>query len=231
MLAEGEVGSQSYFDQVESERYRQEPFIRDFADFDRWRGRRVLEIGVGMGTDFIQFARAGAILSGIDLTETGVTLVRRRLENEGLTASVAVGDAEHLEFPDASFDLVYSWGVLHHTPKTEQALSEVRRVLSPSGEARIMLYNRHSWLALAWWGKHAALHGRPWLSFRSVLANDMESPGTQAFTEREMKEMFSGFRDVRITPYVTIGDRKMAGPLAGIARNRFGWYMGIIAAV
>ena len=118
-------GTAEYFAQIEQRRYELEPFIHRFADFRSARGRSVLEIGVGLGTDHVQFARAGAELHGVDLTERGVELVRRRLELEGLTSELQVADAEQLPFADASFDYVYSWGVLHHTP-TRQARSPRR---------------------------------------------------------------------------------------------------------
>src|SRR5262249_47449707 len=140
-LATAERGSPAYFAELEEIRYRKEPFIPGFAEFDRWRGSRVLEIGVGLGTGFVRFARADASLVGIDLTEAAVELVRRRLDIEGLAADLCVADAEALPFSDESFDLVYSWGVLHHTPNITAALGEVHRVLAPGGQVRIMLYS------------------------------------------------------------------------------------------
>lgn len=228
-LAAAEPGSRAFFEQVEAERYRLEPFIPSFAEFERWRGKRVLEIGVGLGTDFVRFARAGALVTGIDLTEAAAALVRRRLELEGLEGDVRAADAEALPFPDASFDLVYSWGVLHHTPDTERAVAEVRRVLAPGGEARIMLYWRRSWFALGVWGKTALLRGRPWRSFTDVLASHVESPGTKAYTQRELEELFRSFSDVRYRRFLTPYDRRVAGPLTRLAGDRLGWFVGIVA--
>src|SRR4051812_3009465 len=174
-------GTREFFDEVERERYRLEPFIVDFADFTHWRGRRVLEIGVGLGTDFTRFVRAGAHATGIDLTDAAVDSVRDRLALEGLEAEeLRRADAESLPFDGASFDLVYSWGVIHHTPDPTAALREVRRVLAPDGEARIMLYSRRSWFAFGAWVRYALLRGRPWLSIADVLASHLESPGTKA---------------------------------------------------
>lgn len=114
-------------------RYALEPYILDFARFPETRGLRVLEIGVGLGADHQQFAEAGADLWGIDLTERAIEHTRRRLAAFGLNSHLAVGDAEHLEFSDESFDRVYSWGVLHHSPDTPQAIAEVWRVLKRGG--------------------------------------------------------------------------------------------------
>lgn len=117
-------------------RYALEPYIRDFARFEETRGLRVLEIGVGLGADHQQFAEAGADLWGIDLTERAVEHTRQRLAAFGLSSHLAVGDAEHLDFPDESFDRVYSWGVLHHSPDTPKAIAEVWRVLKRGGGGR-----------------------------------------------------------------------------------------------
>jgi ubiquinone/menaquinone biosynthesis C-methylase UbiE len=230
-LADAEPGSREFFDQVEAERYRIEPFIPSFAEFERWRGTRVLEIGVGLGTDFVQFARAGAHVTGIDLTDAATALVRRRLELERLEGTVCTADAENLPFGDDSFDLVYSWGVLHHTPDTELALAEVRRVLAPGGEARIMLYSRRSWFALGVWGKTALLRGRPWLSFTDVLASHVESPGTKAYTQAELDELFQPFADVHYRRFLTSYDRRVAGPLTRIGGEHLGWFVGITACM
>jgi ubiquinone/menaquinone biosynthesis C-methylase UbiE len=227
--ATAEPGSPEFFAQVERERDRLEPFIPAFAEFERWRGRSVLEVGVGLGTDFVRFARAGADLTGVDLTEAAVAQVRLRLAQEGLDAEVRVADAEALPFDDGSFELVYSWGVLHHTPDTERALAEVRRVLGPTGEARVMLYSRRSWVALGLWLRHALAVGRPWRSFSRVIADHMESAGTKAYTQAELEALFRDFREVEITRWVTPYDRRVAGPLARLAGPRLGWFVGIRA--
>jgi SAM-dependent methyltransferase len=226
-LTSAEPGSKEFFDEIEQERYKLEPFIPGFAEFDRWRAKRVLEIGVGVGTDFIRFARAGAKLSGIDLTDASVELVRRRLALEGLTAELRVADAEALPFADETFDLVFCWGVLHHTPDTRRALAEVRRVLALGGEARIMLYSRHSWFALGVWIRHALLKGRPWRSFSEVLADHVESPGTKAFSGSEIRTLFEEFRGLTLTRWVTPYDRRVGGPLVQIVGRRLGWFIGI----
>jgi len=227
--AAAEPGTPEFFSQVERERYRLEPFIPDFAEFERWRGKRVLEVGVGLGTDFVQFARAGAVAVGIDLTEAAVESVRLRLASEGLEADVRVADAEALPFPDASFDVVYSWGVLHHTPDTPRALAEARRVLRSDGEARIMLYSRRSWVALGVWLRYGLLRGAPHRTATELLARWMESPGTKAYTQRELDQLFSGFSDVRYERFVTPYDRRVGGRLVTRLPRRFGWFVGVIA--
>ncbi len=132
-----------------AERYRLEPFIVPFANFEAAKGKKVLEIGVGLGADHQRFAEAGADLYGIDLTERAVEHTNRRLALFGLSSTLAVGDAEHLDFPDQNFELVYSWGVLHHSPDTPKAIAEVHRVLERArggaGKDHDLPHVEHDW--------------------------------------------------------------------------------------
>lgn len=230
-LADAEPGTAEFYAEVERTRYELEPFIPAFAEFDRWSGKDVLEIGVGLGTDFTRFVRAGANAHGVDLTQAAIDLVRHRLELEQLSADIRVGDAERLPFDDASFDLVYSWGVLHHTPDTRRALAEVRRVLRPGGEARIMLYSRRSWVALGVWLRYGVARGHVLQSWSDLLSRHMESPGTKAYTQTELAALLSGFDDVRYERWVTPYDRRVGGLLASMTGPRFGWFVGITARV
>ena len=216
-------GTPEFYAQVERKRSELDPQIERYADFEGARGQQVLEIGIGLGTDFIRFARAGADATGVDLTEHAVELVGRRLQLEGLEAEVLVADAEHLPFSDESFDRVYSWGVLHHSPDTDRAVREAIRVLRPGGEACVMLYARHSWVTYGMWVRHALLARKPWRGLSEVLSQHMESPGTKAYTVRELRAMFAGLDDVRIDKVVTAYDRQMVGPLASVLGNRLGW--------
>lgn len=144
-FADAELGTRVFFERVEEHRYRTEWHIPGAADFAGARGLRVLEIGCGLGTDGAQFARAGAIYTGVDLTEAAVGLARRRFEMFGLAGEFRRADAERLDFADESFDVVYSHGVLHHTPDTARAVGEVHRVLRTGGRATVMLYHRDSY--------------------------------------------------------------------------------------
>ena len=142
-----DVGTREYFDEVEERRYFVEPHILRFAQFNRWRGKRVLEIGSGIGTDGINFARAGADYTGIELSEASLDLARRRFDLFGLQGRLIEGNAEELTrcVEPAAFDLVYSFGVIHHTPHPDAAFREARKVIRPGGEFRLMLYARDSW--------------------------------------------------------------------------------------
>lgn len=224
MHGEAPEGTREYFDQIERRRYELEPFIPEYADFAGANGKTLLEIGVGLGTDFVRFARAGAKVTGIDLTEHGVQLVRRRLELEGLAGDVRVADAEKLPFEDGSFERVYSWGVLHHTPRTEEAVREAMRVLAPGGDLCVMLYSRHSWLTYKIWVRHALLAGHPRRSLSNVLAAHVESEGTRGFTKAELHAMFGGLEDLTVDKIATPYDRHFLGAVAGLSGRWLGWF-------
>jgi SAM-dependent methyltransferase len=144
-FADAAIGTPEFFERVEAHRYEKEWHIPAAADFAGARGLRVLEIGCGLGTDGAQFAKAGADYTGVDLTAAAVELARTRFEVSGLKGEFRVADAENLDFAGNSFDLVYSHGVLHHTPDTARAVREIHRVLRPGGRAIIMLYHRGSY--------------------------------------------------------------------------------------
>lgn len=188
--AASEKYTRAYFDEIEAFRYESEPYIFSFAQFTRYHGKKVLEAGVGAGTDFIQWVRAGADASGIDLTEEAIAHVQHRLQVYDLPpADLRVADVENLPYPDNTFDLVYSWGVIHHSPDTPRALAELVRVLKPGGELKVMVYNRHSLHTFYRWGRYALLRGRPWMSFAQVLYHHMESEGTKGYTLDEARRM------------------------------------------
>lgn len=144
-FADAEPGSRRFYELVEQHRYQTEWHIPSAAGFAATKGQRVLEIGCGLGTDGAQFALAGADYTGIDLTDAAVELARRRFELFKLPGTFRTADAENLDFPNASFDFIYSHGVLHHTPDTAAAVREIHRILKPGGRAVVMLYHRDSY--------------------------------------------------------------------------------------
>lgn len=218
-------GSAEFFAEVERTRYELEPYIAAYADFAGSKGRRVLEIGVGLGTDFVQFARAGAHVTGVDLTDHAVQLVRKRLELDGLEGEVQRADAEALPFEDAAFDRVYSWGVLHHTPDTQKSVNEAIRVLRPGGELCVMLYGRHSWVAYGMWIRHALLAGKPRRSLADVLSAHMESEGTKAYTKGELRQLFAQLEELRVDSVSTSYDRAISRGLQRLTGDRLGWFL------
>jgi SAM-dependent methyltransferase len=207
-------------------RYELEPYIPGFARFQEAAGLRVLEIGVGLGADHEEFARAGAILSGIDLTERAIERTKDRFRKLGLKSELQVSDAEALPFADQSFDVVYSWGVLHHSPDTRKAVSEVHRVLKPGGQARIMIYNYWSLVGLMLWIRYALLRGKPFLSLSTIYSRHLESPGTKAYTRLQAMDLFDGWSSCQTRTVLTHGDlleseagQRHRGPLLSIARR------------
>jgi ubiquinone/menaquinone biosynthesis C-methylase UbiE len=144
-FTDAEMGTRLFYERVEEHRYAKEWHIPAAADFVGAKGLKVLEIGCGLGTDGAQFAKAGAIYTGVDLTDAAVELARKRFELFNLPGTFRTADAENLDFADESFDLVYSHGVLHHTPDTVRAVREAHRVLRPGGRAVVMLYHRDSY--------------------------------------------------------------------------------------
>lgn len=144
-FADAAPGTRRFYELVEAHRYTKEWHIPIAADFSSARGLRVLEIGCGLGTDGAQFAEAGADYTGVDLTDAAVELARKRFELFDLSGKFQTADAENLPFADESFDLVYSHGVLHHTPETAKAIKEIHRVLRAGGRAMVMLYHRDSY--------------------------------------------------------------------------------------
>jgi len=187
-------------------RYRLEPAIPEHARFETTAGKRVLEIGIGLGADHQRFAEAGADLCGIDLTARAVVHTRRRFEAFGLSSRLLVGDAEKLAFREGLFDVVYSWGVLHHSPDTPRAISEVYRVLKPGGSARVMIYHRWSLVGFMLWTRYGLLKLRPWRSLSQIYARYLESPGTKAYSVPAARRLFAAFSDVRIRTVLSHGD-------------------------
>lgn len=206
VYASGESERQFYESHAQ-QRYQLEPYIRDFARFQNALGKDVLEIGVGMGADHAQWAKAQPrSLTGVDLTPRAVTHTRRRLELLGLRSDVKVADAENLPFAENSFDLVYSWGVLHHSPNIQKTLDEVYRVLRPGGAARIAIYHKYSLVGYMLWLRYALLVGRPFRSLKYIYANYLESPGTKAFSLREASQMCRRFSACNLSTQLSFGD-------------------------
>jgi ubiquinone/menaquinone biosynthesis C-methylase UbiE len=216
-----------YYESHSRARYELEPYIHDFARFHEGQDKDVLEIGIGMGADHIEWAKSQPrSLTGIDLTPRAVEHTKKRLDIFGLNSAVRVGDAENLPFDDGSFDLVYSWGVLHHSPNTPVAVDEVFRVLRAKGTARIMIYHKYSLTGYMLWARYGLLTGRPFRSLSEIYANHLESPGTKAYSTGEARAMFGKFSQVSIRSQLGFGDllqgavgQRHKGTLLTVAKN------------
>lgn len=200
-----DLSKEGYLKQAEK-RYELEPEILSFAEFNKHKGQKVLEIGLGLGADHQKWAEAGAILYGIDLTKRSVEHTGRRFELLGLNSDVRNADAENLPFDDNYFDVVYSWGVLMCTPDTQKAIREVYRVLKPGGIAKIMIYHKYSMVGYMLWARYALLRGRPFKPLIDIYTNYLESPGTKAYSVGEARVLFKDFEIEKIDTFLTHGD-------------------------
>jgi ubiquinone/menaquinone biosynthesis C-methylase UbiE len=198
--------TREWFDEVERFRYDVEPYIHSVAQFTRHRGRTILEVGVGAGTDHLQWARAGCRCHGVDLTDAAIETTRARLALYGLESDLRRMDAESLPFESDQFDVVYSWGVIHHSAHPDRIIAEIHRVLKPGGQFIGMMYGRHSVIALRFWVRHALMKARPWRSIGDVIGTHVESPGTKAYTVAELRTLFAAFTTFAARPVITAAD-------------------------
>lgn len=237
-------GSREYFDAIEDYRYNvYAPWMKQLIGFDRYSGKRLLEVGCGTGTDSLQFARGGAIFTGMDLTPRSIEIARKRFEVYQQQGEFVLSDAENLDFPDESFDVVYSFGVIHHTPNTERAAAEIHRVLKPGGKAIVMVYHRSS---LYYWGalilKRGILRGEllkaspDELMSRYVEYSETGGrPLVKAYTRNEVRKMFSRFSDCKVEvdqltrPELGILGRMLPESVFQWLARNFGWNVIITA--
>jgi len=248
------VGTREYFDEVEARKHFVEPHIPGFAQFESWKGKRVLEIGCGIGTATVNFARHGALVTALDLSEKSLEVARQRAEIYGLRNSIRFycGNAEELTsfVPAQRYDLVYSFGVIHHTPHPERIIEQLRHYVHPGSTVKIMVYHRCSWKVL--WILLSQGKWQFWRLAESVARySEAESgcPVTYTYTKREARELLErrGFRvkemradhifSYRIADYVQYRYVKvwyfrwMPRPLFRWMERHFGWHLCVTAEV
>lgn len=182
--------SEAYFQEIEERRYRFHYHLREL--FSRLQGShgKLLEIGCGIGVDSIQLARCGFDVTAVDLTENALAVAKEFADHRGVAINFQQANAEGLEFPDASFDVVYSFGVLHHTPDIEKSIAEVRRVLKPGGTAHVMLYHRNSLVNLV----HKVLR----LPYESPKNLKDHCPVVYVYSRRGVRALFKEFSEVSV---------------------------------
>lgn len=230
IVGEREELTREWFERIEDHRYSLEPFIHAVAQFTRHRGKTILEVGVGAGTDHLQWARAGAVCYGVDLTDRAIETTKVHLALHGCHSVLQRVDAEELPFPDSFFDVVYSWGVIHHSAHPDRIIREIRRVLKPKGTFIGMMYARRSLVVFKLWVKHALLSGRPWRSWGDCVAHHMESPGTKAYTMDELKRLWAEFSFVEARQLLTPYDyNRFPGWVRRWFPDRWGWFIAIKA--
>jgi SAM-dependent methyltransferase len=182
------VGTREFFDDLEEYRFDKLHYLPQLVDFNAYRGRTVLELGCGIGTDLVRFARGGALVTGVDLSTTAIELAKRNFALHGVAAQeLRVANGEALPFAEASFDVVYGHGVVQYTADATRLIREAHRVLKPGGEAIFMVYNRVSWLnALS--------------KLMKVPLEHEDAPVLKKYSIAEFKALLAPFESVRIVP-------------------------------
>ena len=209
-------GSAGFFADLEQYHFEKLHHLPRLVPFDQYRGRRVLEVGCGAGTDLIRFARNGAIVTGIDLAPSSIELAKRNFALEGRKADLIVADGEALPFADRSFDLVYAHGVVQYTTSDRALVGECRRVLKPGGAAVFQVYNRLSWLnALS--------------RVTKVELEHVDAPVLKKYSIGEFRDLLKGFSRVRIVPERFPVKTRLHGGLKGTLYNTF--FVGLFNAM
>jgi len=192
-----EIGTRQYFDEVEARKYFVEPHIPLFAEFERWKGKKVLEIGCGIGTDTISFARAGAQVTSVDLSTESLALAKQRAALFGMdNVTFYQANAENLSeyVPVEQYDLVYSFGVIHHTPHPERVIEQIHRYMGKDSVFKIMVYNRTSWKVFWMLMKYGRSPGE---TLDDLIARHSEAetgcPVTYSYTSDSVRGLLKGF--------------------------------------
>jgi SAM-dependent methyltransferase len=179
------VGSPGFFADLDAYHFEKLHHLLRLVDFDAWRGRDVLDVGCGAGVEVVRFARGGARVAGVDLTESAARLTRENVRQQGVQAAVAVADGEALPFRDASVDFVYAHGVAQYTTNDRQLVAECRRVLRPGGLAIFQVYHRRSWLHVL-------------SKVMKVPLEHEDAPVLKRYTSGEFRDLLAGFSSVEL---------------------------------
>ena len=186
-----------FYEEVDKFRLKYEPYVAVLIDSFVEPGKRILEIGCGLGSDSRYMARRKADIVSLDLSLSNVSLTAKGLRLSGLQEKGVCADAEKLPFKDGSFDVVYSFGVLHHTPRTREALDEAYRVLRPGGKCAVMLYHKgYAYYYLLLIHGWKLLFG--WLSKEKMMSRYDSTPLSKLYSKKEIAELFSRFQDLDI---------------------------------
>ena len=221
-------GTPGFFADLEQYHFEKLHHLPRLIPFEQTRGKRVLEVGCGAGTDLVRFARSGARVTGVDMARSSIALARKNFAHEGLAAALVVADGEQLPFSDAHFDLVYAHGVMQYTSNPALLVAECRRMLKPGGMAIFQVYNRVSWLnALS--------------RVTKVDLEHVDAPAYHKYSIGEFRRLLSAFSRVRIVPERFPVKTRLHGGLKGAVYNtlfvglfnampraivrRFGWHL------
>jgi SAM-dependent methyltransferase len=221
-------GSRGFFADLDQYHFEKLHHLLHLVDFDGYRGKRVLDVGCGAGTDLVRFAKGGAMVSGVDISASAIALARQNFSQQGLEADLREADGEHLPYDDGAFDLVFAHGVVQYTPDARTLVEECRRVLKPGGEAIFQVYNRISWLnALS--------------KLMKVPLEHEDAPVLGKYSASEFRGMLTGFRETRIVEERFPVKSRLHGGWKGFVFNtmfvgtfnalprslvrRFGWHL------
>jgi SAM-dependent methyltransferase len=186
-IARHPVGTKEFFQELADYRYEKLDYLQRVVDFAGYRGKKLLEIGCGVGLDLARFARGGAEVTGVDLAGVSIELAKKNFAFSATTGDLQIMNGERLEFADDTFDVVYAHGVLQYTAEIQAMIGEIRRVLKPGGEAILMVYNRYSWLNFM-----SKLFG--------VKLEHEDAPVLETFSIRQFRKMLSQFSQTDIIP-------------------------------
>jgi len=186
-IARHPVGTREFFEELAAYRYEKLDYLPRVVDFAGYSGKKLLEIGCGVGLDLAQFAQGGAEVTGVDLAGVSIELANKNLDYNGVSGNLQVMNGERLEFADETFDVAYAHGVLQYTADIETMIGEIRRILKPRGEAILMVYNRYSWLNFM-----SKLFG--------VKLEHEDAPVLNTFSIAQFRKMLSQFSQVEIIP-------------------------------
>ena len=182
------VGTKAFFDDLDDYRFDKLHYLPKVVDFSAFRGQRLLEVGCGIGTDLVRFAKGGARVTGVDLAQTAIDLARKNFELNGVAAEeLRVANGEALPYPDSAFDVVYGHGVIQYTSDAPQLIREMHRVLKPGGTGIFMVYNRVSWL-------------NAMSKLMKVALEHEDAPVLKKYSIAEFKELLKPFASVEIVP-------------------------------
>jgi SAM-dependent methyltransferase len=210
------VGTPAFFADLADYRFDKLRYLPMLVDFDGYAGRTILEVGCGIGTDLARFARGGAIVTGVDLSETAIDLAKKNFAALGLPGTLQLGDGEALRFADGSFDVVYGHGVLQYAADPARIVAEAHRVLKPGGEAIFMVYNRVSWLN----GLSKVM---------KVPLEHEDAPVLRKYSIAEFRALLAPFREPRIVPERFPVKSRLHGGWKGLAFN--GLFVGTFNAL
>ena len=202
------VGSPGFFADLDQYHFEKLHHLPRLVAFDGFRGKDVLEVGCGAGTDLVRFARGGARVTGVDLSASAIELARQNFAQQGLTADLHEADGERLPFADGTFDLVYAHGVVQYTSNPVALIHECHRVLRPGGEAVFQVYNRISWLNVL-------------SKVMKVPLEHEDAPVLRKYSAGEFRALLDEFAQVRIVEERFPVKSRLHGGWKGIAFNTF----------